>query len=239
MFGGSRPGRGWEFFSLPPRPERLWGPLSFQWVPGALYLVVKRPGREADLSPPSSAKAMNVWSYTSTPQYASMAWYSAKRNAGTVYLYLYPLYIKCRVNYTYDQFWLNINDVILDQRSVFIFHLNNAIFWDTEVPIWWIPSIKKRFKFSLLKWKDDADVSFYKIHSYKLLRRHGNRRLHISLAMIAKSFTNLEKIQTTETTWDVNFNIRKEYSNYIHDNLMLLLSCLQRSFTARSAIWIT
>jgi hypothetical protein len=27
-----------------------------QWVPGALYLGVKRPGREADHSPPSGAK---------------------------------------------------------------------------------------------------------------------------------------------------------------------------------------
>jgi hypothetical protein len=25
---GSIPGRGWEFFSKPPRPERLWGPSS-------------------------------------------------------------------------------------------------------------------------------------------------------------------------------------------------------------------
>jgi hypothetical protein len=24
--GGSSPGRGWEFFSSPPRPDRLWGP---------------------------------------------------------------------------------------------------------------------------------------------------------------------------------------------------------------------
>jgi hypothetical protein len=27
-----------------------------QWIPGALSLVVKRPGREADLSPPTSAE---------------------------------------------------------------------------------------------------------------------------------------------------------------------------------------
>jgi hypothetical protein len=27
----------------------------------------KRPGREADHSPPSSAEVKNVWSYTSTP----------------------------------------------------------------------------------------------------------------------------------------------------------------------------
>jgi hypothetical protein len=38
-----------------------------QWVPGALSLGVKRPGREADHSPPSSAKVKNAWSYTSTP----------------------------------------------------------------------------------------------------------------------------------------------------------------------------
>jgi hypothetical protein len=36
-----------------------------QWVPGALSLGVKRPGGEADYSPPSSAE--DAWSYTSTP----------------------------------------------------------------------------------------------------------------------------------------------------------------------------
>jgi hypothetical protein len=38
-----------------------------QWVPGALSLGVKRPGSEADHSPPSSAEVKNEWSYTSTP----------------------------------------------------------------------------------------------------------------------------------------------------------------------------
>jgi hypothetical protein len=38
-----------------------------QWVPGALSLGVKRPGREADHSPPSSAEVKIAWSYTSTP----------------------------------------------------------------------------------------------------------------------------------------------------------------------------
>jgi hypothetical protein len=38
-----------------------------QWVPGALSLGVKRPRREADHSPPSSAEVKNAWSYTSTP----------------------------------------------------------------------------------------------------------------------------------------------------------------------------
>jgi hypothetical protein len=49
-----------------------------QWVPGALSLGLRRPGREADHSPPSSADGYLEWSYTSTPQYASMAWYSVK-----------------------------------------------------------------------------------------------------------------------------------------------------------------
>jgi hypothetical protein len=38
-----------------------------QWVPGALSLRLKRPGSEADHSPPSSAEVKNAWSYTSTP----------------------------------------------------------------------------------------------------------------------------------------------------------------------------
>jgi hypothetical protein len=37
-----------------------------QWVPGALSLGIKWPGREADLSPPSSAEVKNAWRYTST-----------------------------------------------------------------------------------------------------------------------------------------------------------------------------
>jgi hypothetical protein len=39
-------------------------------VSGALSLRVKQLGHEADHLPPSSAEVKNVWSYTSTPQYA-------------------------------------------------------------------------------------------------------------------------------------------------------------------------
>jgi hypothetical protein len=38
-----------------------------QWVPGAPSLEVKRPGLEADHSPPSNAEVKNAWNYTSTP----------------------------------------------------------------------------------------------------------------------------------------------------------------------------
>jgi hypothetical protein len=43
-------------------------PASYQWVPGALSLGVKRPGREADHSPPSSAEVKEcVELYLSSP----------------------------------------------------------------------------------------------------------------------------------------------------------------------------
>jgi hypothetical protein len=38
-----------------------------QLVTGALSLGVKRPAREADHLPPSSAEVKNAWNYTSTP----------------------------------------------------------------------------------------------------------------------------------------------------------------------------
>jgi hypothetical protein len=54
-------------FSTVSRPAL--GPTQppIQCVPGDLSLGVKRPRRETDHSPPSSAKVKSVWSYTSTP----------------------------------------------------------------------------------------------------------------------------------------------------------------------------
>jgi hypothetical protein len=53
-----------------------------KYIPGALFLVVKRLGREAEHSPPSSAEVNNAWSYTSTPHYALIAWCSVKKSTG-------------------------------------------------------------------------------------------------------------------------------------------------------------
>jgi hypothetical protein len=58
-----------------------------QWILGALSLGVKHPVSEADHSPPSSAEVKNARSYTSTPQYAFMAWCSIKAQ-GQLYFYL-------------------------------------------------------------------------------------------------------------------------------------------------------
>jgi hypothetical protein len=42
-------------------------PASYPMGNRAISLGLKRPGHEADHSPPSSADVKNAWSYTSTP----------------------------------------------------------------------------------------------------------------------------------------------------------------------------
>jgi hypothetical protein len=69
-----RPGEVKNFlFSTSSRP--VLGPIQppIQWVPGAISRGIKRPGREADHSPPTSAKVKKMWIYTSPPPYAFMA----------------------------------------------------------------------------------------------------------------------------------------------------------------------
>jgi hypothetical protein len=69
VLSGSSPGGGWEFFffTIESRPALRPTQPPIQWVQEAPSLGVKRPGREADHSPPSCAKVKNAWSYTSTP----------------------------------------------------------------------------------------------------------------------------------------------------------------------------
>jgi hypothetical protein len=50
-------------------------------------LGVKRPQREADHSPPSSAEAKNAWTISPLPQYVFMGWYSVIAQ-GQLYLYI-------------------------------------------------------------------------------------------------------------------------------------------------------
>jgi hypothetical protein len=52
---------------------------------------VKRPGREADHSPPSSAEVKNAWSYTYTPLiHLNGVVLSYRKAQGQLYLYLLP-----------------------------------------------------------------------------------------------------------------------------------------------------
>jgi hypothetical protein len=72
--GVPSPGKVKKFlFSTSSRPAL--GPTQppIQWVPGDLSPGVKREGREADHSPPTSADFNKMWIYTSTPPYAFKA----------------------------------------------------------------------------------------------------------------------------------------------------------------------
>jgi hypothetical protein len=60
-------------FSTSSRPALGPTQRPIQWVTGALSPEVKRPGREADHSPPSNAEFKKTWVYTSTPPYAFMS----------------------------------------------------------------------------------------------------------------------------------------------------------------------
>jgi hypothetical protein len=62
-----------RIFTSPYLPDRLWRPPNFYTMgTGGTFPGVKRPGCEADRSPPASADVKKMWIYTSTPPYAFM-----------------------------------------------------------------------------------------------------------------------------------------------------------------------
>jgi hypothetical protein len=69
-----RQGLGFLILATVSRPAS--GPTQppIQRIPAALFPGVKRPGREAYHSHPSSDDVKNACSYTSTPSYVFMAW---------------------------------------------------------------------------------------------------------------------------------------------------------------------
>jgi hypothetical protein len=62
-------GKGKRLFSIPQRPEWLWGPPSLQYNGTEVTLPrVKRPGREADHSLPSSGEVKNCGAIPPLPR---------------------------------------------------------------------------------------------------------------------------------------------------------------------------
>jgi hypothetical protein len=84
--------RGLGIFLFTTTSRTALGPTlpPIQWVSGALSWGVKRPGREADHSPPSSAKIKNASSYTSTPQYIFTVWCLVKHRDNFTFIVSLP-----------------------------------------------------------------------------------------------------------------------------------------------------
>jgi len=68
-WSGFKPRKRLGIFLFTTASRPVLGPTQppTQWVAETLSPSVKRPGREADHSPPSSADVTKAWSYTSTP----------------------------------------------------------------------------------------------------------------------------------------------------------------------------
>jgi hypothetical protein len=97
---------GWQglgifLFTTVSRPVLGLTQPPIQWVPGALSLAVKRPGCEADHSPPSSAEVKEcVELYLHSPN-TFMAWCSIEAQ-GLLYFYLFPRdTLHCSVSYVH------------------------------------------------------------------------------------------------------------------------------------------
>jgi hypothetical protein len=91
---------GLGIYLFPTASRTALGPTQppIQWAPGAPSLWVKRPGREANHSPPSSAEVKMRGAIHPLPQNAFMAWCSVEKKAeGQLYLKQDPLHVTYEV----------------------------------------------------------------------------------------------------------------------------------------------
>jgi hypothetical protein len=77
-------------------------PSSYPMGTTDISLGIKRPEREADHSPPSSAEVKNAWSYTSIPQYVFMAWCLVKHRDNFTFYIFYMISRKRRHSTLYS-----------------------------------------------------------------------------------------------------------------------------------------
>jgi len=98
-----------------------------QWVPECLLKGIKRPKREANQSPSSSAEIRNTWSYTSTPPYVFMArclvkdrtssWHCTQLSTGTLHLpHLHAKFV-CAIFVYLKQHFICLLPVIAIKRT--------------------------------------------------------------------------------------------------------------------------
>jgi len=102
---GSQQGLGIFPFTTASRQALGSTQPPIQWVPGSLSVGVKRPGRESDQSPPSSARSRMRGAIPPLTQYASKMWCSVKKSTeATLHLHKqYRCFSTQVVNSTVDK----------------------------------------------------------------------------------------------------------------------------------------
>jgi hypothetical protein len=90
----SRQGLGIFLFIPASRPDLVPIQPPIQWVTGPLSLGVKRQGMNPTTHLHLVPRLKNTWGYTSTPQYAFMAWCSVTVTGTTLPLPFYRTYLE-------------------------------------------------------------------------------------------------------------------------------------------------
>jgi hypothetical protein len=89
MIGGSNCGRGWEFLSSPPRPDRFWGPpnLLSNGYQGRLPCWWSGRGVKLITHLHLVSRSRMRGAIPPLPKYAFKAWRYLKKAQGQLYLY--------------------------------------------------------------------------------------------------------------------------------------------------------
>jgi hypothetical protein len=99
--------------------------LPIQWVPEDLSLGIKRPGREADHSPPSNAEVKNAWIYTSAPQYVFVAWCLVKHRDDFTFTFTLFIAIPTATGFVTVHLYLQKMIIIADDIKELIWKLRS------------------------------------------------------------------------------------------------------------------
>jgi hypothetical protein len=87
-----RQGLGIFLFTTVSRPALVPTQPPIKWVPRDVSLRVKRPGREADNSPPSSVEVKNLYSYAALPN--TPLWHGAQLKHRDNFTFTFTDYFK-------------------------------------------------------------------------------------------------------------------------------------------------
>jgi hypothetical protein len=119
---------GEENISSPKFPDRSANPVRM----GAGFPKVKRSGRGADHSYPSTANADNAWRYTSSPSYAFIMWCFTNHKHKFILVKSFLRYVQTRYKLYRCIFQKSCNSSFLSVTHLSLRHLNISFCFSGE-----------------------------------------------------------------------------------------------------------